>query len=131
MKYDIENREDVHLLVTTFYAKVRKDELLAPIFNPMIQDWEEHFEKLTDFWEGNLFFRKKYLGNPLEKHVEVDKFHHGKIEAMHFGVWLNLWYETVDNLFKGEVAQRAKNRARNMSTFIHLKIFDARNETSN
>ena len=131
VKQDIQTRENVHLLVTTFYAKVRKDELLGPIFNPMIQDWEEHFKKLTDFWEGNLFFRKKYLGNPLLKHVEVDKFHHGTIEAKHFGIWLNLWYETVDALFEGEVAQRAKNRARNMSTFIHLKIFEARNETSN
>ncbi|MEZ4779156.1 MAG: group III truncated hemoglobin [Flavobacteriaceae bacterium] len=130
MKNDLTNREDVYLLVTTFYAKVRKDALLGSIFNPMIEDWDEHFEKLTDFWEGNLFFKKKYLGNPLEKHVEVDQFHHGNIEAKHFGVWLNLWFETIDELFEGEAAQRAKNRARNMSTFIHLKIFEARDTAS-
>ena len=74
MKNDLTNREDVYLLVTTFYAKVRKDVLLGPFFNMMIHDWEEHFEKLTDFWEGNLFFKKIYVGNPLEKHVEVDQF---------------------------------------------------------
>lgn len=130
MKHDIQTREDVHLLVSTFYGKIRKDEVLAPFFNPMIEDWEEHFERLTDFWEGNLFFRKKYLGNPLEKHVTVDKFHNETIEAFHFGLWLNLWFETVDELFEGELAQRAKNRARNMSTFIHLKIFEARENNS-
>lgn len=128
MKDDLDTREDVYLLVTAFYAKVRKDELLSPIFNPMIRNWEEHFEKLTDFWEGNLFFRKKYLGNPLETHVAVDKYHQETIEAKHFGVWLNLWFETIDELFEGEMAQRAKNRARNMSTFIHLKIFESRSK---
>ena len=92
----------------------------------IITDWDEHLEKLTDFWESNLFFKKKYTGNPLTKHVEVDKQQKGTINEMHFGVWLNLWFQTIDNLFVGEVAQLAKNRARNMGTFIHLKIFEAR-----
>ncbi|MEZ4873918.1 MAG: group III truncated hemoglobin [Flavobacteriaceae bacterium] len=126
MKHDIENREDVFTLVTAFYAKVRKDDLLGPIFNPMIENWPAHFERLTDFWEGNLFFKKRYSGDPLGVHVKVDAFHHGTINEMHFGVWLNLWFATVDELFEGEVAERAKGRARNMSTFIHLRIFEER-----
>ena len=52
----LENRNDVAQLVRAFYAKIRQDELLGPIFNESIQDWEPHLEKLTDFWEGNLFF---------------------------------------------------------------------------
>lgn len=126
MRKEIENREDVYTLVTTFYAQVQEDALLGPIFNGMITDWPEHFEKLTDFWESNLFFKKSYRGNPLEKHVEVDKKVHGAINELHFGVWLNLWFATIDSLFYGELANRAKNRARNMGTFIHLKIFEAR-----
>ena len=55
----IHTREDVSLLVRTFYAKVRKDELLGPIFNGIIKDWETHLELLTDFWETNLFFKRK------------------------------------------------------------------------
>lgn len=127
-KGDIKNRDDVFLLVTTFYAKVRKNELLGPIFNAVIQDWEHHFEHLTDFWQSNLFFVKSYQGNPMEKHAEVDKKVGGVINEMHFGVWLQLWFETLDELFDGEVAQIAKNRARNMGTFLHLKIFEARNK---
>lgn len=124
---DISSREDVLLLVTTFYAKVRKDALLGPIFNRMITDWEQHFVHLTDFWESNLFFKKTYQGDPVGKHIEVDRLHKGGINEMHFGVWLNLWYQTIDQIFAGDVAQIAKNRARNMSTFIHLKLFEARN----
>lgn len=125
-KKEIESREDVHLLVVTFYGKVRKDELLGPIFNKAIRDWPIHFERLTDFWETNLFFKRKYQGNPMQKHIEVDQTEGGAINEMHFGIWLNLWFETIDQLFTGEVAQIAKNRARNMATFIHLQIFKAR-----
>ena len=129
---DIRNREDVFLLVSSFYKEVRKNELLGPIFNPMIKNWDEHLDHLTNFWESNLFFKKTYKGNPMQKHVDVDIYHNGSINEMHFGVWLNLWFETIDRLFEGEIAQIAKNRARNMSTFIHLNIFEARkNRTSN
>ena len=123
---DITTREDVNLLVRTFYSRVRNDALLGPVFNSVIMDWEHHFENLTDFWESNLFFRKTYHGDPLQKHIDVDKKHGGTINEMHFGVWLNLWYQTIDELFKGERANIAKNRARNMGTYIHLSIFKAR-----
>lgn len=123
---DIKNRKDVNKLVLAFYQKVRKEELLGPIFNDIITDWPEHLELLTDFWETNLFFRKVYLGDPIKKHVEVDTSVGGTINELHFGTWINLWYETIDELFAGESAQIAKNRARNMGTYLHINIFEAR-----
>jgi hemoglobin len=128
IKKKLESREDVSLLVNTFYSKVRKDELLAPVFNGIITDWPTHLELLTDFWETNLFFKRKYFGNPLHAHIEVDKKVDHTINELHFGTWINLWLETVDELFEGETAQIAINRARNMGTFIHLNIFNARNK---
>lgn len=124
----INSREDVSLLVRTFYSKVRKDELLGPIFNGIITDWESHLELLTDFWETNLFFNRKYFGNPMHAHVEVDKKVGNSINEMHFGTWINLWVETIDTLFDAddEGAQIAKNRARNIGTFLHLNIFNSR-----
>ncbi|MDN3723676.1 group III truncated hemoglobin [Aequorivita sp. SDUM287046] len=129
-KGKIETREDVSLLVNTFYGKVRQDALLGPIFNGIITDWETHLNLLTDFWETNLFFKRKYFGNPMHAHMEVDKKVGGTINELHFGTWINLWHETIDELFEGEAANIAKNRARNMGTFIHLNIFNARNEAS-
>ena len=99
----IKNRADIFLLVSTFYEKVRKDALLGPFFNETIQDWEAHLERLTNFWESNLFLKTKYLGNPLKAHVEVDeKFNH-TISQLHFGTWLNLWFQTIDDLFIGDL----------------------------
>lgn len=127
MKKDILSREDVFKLVSHFYAKVRKDDLLAPFFLP-IKNWDEHLEQLTTFWESSLFLKTKYFGDPLQAHVKVDQRHDHSIEQRHFGQWMNLWYETVDELFEGDYAQMAKNRARKMSTFLYMKIFEARQE---
>lgn len=125
-KVQIENREDINLLVRTFYQKVRKDNVLGPIFNSIISDWESHFIVLTDFWEAQLFLKRKYYGNPVVVHQEVDVKMNNSITSEHFGLWLNLWFETIDTLFEGETAWIAKNRAQKMSTMLFLKIFENR-----
>ena len=60
-KSDIKNRQDIKLLVVRFYEKIRKDPILGPIFNGIINDWEAHFELLTDFWESQLLTKRGYL----------------------------------------------------------------------
>ena len=134
MNQDISNREDVFLLVNTFYGKVRKDSTLGPFFNETIKDWDAHLDHLTTFWETSLFMtkklEKKYYGNPLEVHVKVDKAHNQSITELHFGIWLNLWFQTLDELFEGDVVENAKRRARKMGTFMYLKIFEARQKKS-
>jgi hemoglobin len=130
MKQDIQNREDILLLVTEFYKKVRKDDILGPFFNNVIKDWDAHLQHLTTFWDTSLFMTKKlehkYKGNPLEVHIKVDKENNHSITELHFGIWLNLWFQTVDELFEGEVTENAKRRARKMGTFLYLSIFQAR-----
>lgn len=130
MKRDIQNRQDIFLLVTEFYSKVRQNEILGPFFNNTIKDWASHLEHLTTFWESSLFMTKKlehnYKGNPLEVHVKVDQENNNLITELHFGIWLNLWYQTLNELYEGEVTENAKRRARKMGTFLHLSIFEAR-----
>lgn len=125
----LENRDDVYKLVDTFYKKVRSNELLSPIFESHIDDWPKHIIRLTDFWETNLFFVRKFKGNPLLKHQIVDAAEENSINELHFGTWLNLWFETTDELFIGEKAQIAKNRARQMGTFFHVNLFKARSKS--
>ncbi|MCR8667966.1 group III truncated hemoglobin [Aestuariibaculum sp. M13] len=125
-KKDITTREDVYLLVSSFYTKVRKDSVLGPFFNNVITDWDAHIEKLTTFWESSLFLKTKYLGNPLEVHVKVDQENNHSITDVHFGLWLNLWFQTIDELFQGDYAGNAKRRARKMGTFLYMEIFKAR-----
>lgn len=132
MKQDIQNREDIFLIVSEFYKKIRKDEVLAPFFNNVITDWEAHLNRLTTFWETSLFMTKKldhrYDGNPLDVHVKVDQENNNTITELHFGLWLNLWYQTLNEHFEGEVVENAKRRARKMGTFMYLNIFQARQQ---
>jgi hemoglobin len=125
---DINNREDIYTLVSTFYNKIKKDDFIGPIFLKIIPDkeWEPHLQKLTDFWQTNLFFVRKFKGNPMKAHKDVDqKFNH-TINQTHFDHWLSLWYETVDDLFTGTKANEAKQRARNIAGLLLIKIFQSR-----
>ncbi len=126
MKKDVENRSDVALIVRNFYAKVRVDDSLGPIFNQVIDHWEEHLEHLTDFWEMSIFGGRKYVGNPLLAHQSADDKVGNVISPYHFGTWLNLWFETIDESFEGENASIMKRRARKMQTPIMISIFENR-----
>jgi len=128
-KNDLKTREDVFNLVSRFYKKVRQNPEIGHFFNEIIQDWDEHLEKLTDFWESHLFGKAIYHGNPKKAHIEVDQHSNGQIATYHFGIWLNMWFETIDELYEGELAERAKTNARKMSTNLFLKMFEARSYT--
>ena len=125
-KIEIQSRQEISLLVRSFYAKVKLDPVIGHFFNETIQDWEEHLEKLTDFWETNLLFVKKYKGNPMRQHLAVDQHFEPGINFEHFNRWLSLWKATLDELFEGELAEVAQTRAANIAIVIFRKISVAR-----
>lgn len=125
---EIETRSDIEVLVHAFYDNVRKDPKLGPIFNTVIPEfkWPAHLTKLTDFWETGLFGIPKYKGNPVLSHQHTDAKMNFSIEQEHFGQWLHLWFETIDALFVGAKAERAKQMARKIATGQYLAIWNAR-----
>lgn len=127
-KKEIESREEVSLLVRSFYSKIRIHAELGPIFNGIIEDWEQHLERLTDFWEMVLLQTGPGAGkfNPIPVHKEVDNRINNEIEQRHFGNWLELWFETIDSKFDGEIADYAKNHARKMAHILFFKILEGR-----
>jgi len=126
MKKDITTRADVHLLVSSFYERIRADVYLGPIFNRHITDWPAHLDHLTDFWEGNLFMKRIFTGHPLREHKKVDRAEGYVINEQHFGVWLNHWVQTLDSLYEGEKTEMAKQRARKIGTFFLVQLFEAK-----
>lgn len=124
----IENRKDVNMLVNRFYAKIRKDELLGLIFNSHIaeEQWDEHLQKLTDFWETILFGVKKFRGNPSQKHINVDNNLNNTVKQEHFGRWLQLWFETINEMYNCDRATMAKESARKMAYAQFMMIWNYR-----
>ncbi|WP_051477522.1 group III truncated hemoglobin [Aquimarina pacifica] len=129
-KKDIQNRDDIQIIVSKFYEKVRNDQDLGPIFNAIIDDWDSHIKRLVDFWETNLLFVQKFKGNPIKAHQEVDKKNNHKITNIHFGIWLRLWITTIDTQYEGTNATLAKDRARKIGTTLFIKIHKNRNLNS-
>jgi len=106
-KKDIAGINDIKFLVDNFYSKVKKDNLLSPVFFEHIPvDWQPHLDKMYLFWNAALFGEKGYVGNPFSKHAKMDT-----ITPLHFERWLLLFNETIDTHFSGTMADDAKWRA--------------------
>lgn len=110
MIQDITNRQDVEQLVNTFYDKVKADATIGHIFHTIIgEDWSHHLPIMYNFWETVLLGKAGYVGNPIKKHIDLDK--QIPLEKAHYDKWQALWNETVDTLFAGPIADDAKYKA--------------------
>ena len=126
MKNDIESKKEIELLVDTFYSKVKADELIGYIFTDIAKvNWEKHLPDMYSFFENMLFYTGSYTGNPMELHKNINRLY--PLTAEHFVRWNLLFTTTVDELFTGEKAELAKQRAKSISAVMQIKIL---NETS-
>lgn len=117
MKKDIEKIEDIRLLVDEFYEKVQKDDLLGPVFNGIIQNrWEEHLEKMYRFWQTVLLEEHTYYGAPFPPHTQMP------INKDHFDRWVHIFQATINSLFEGVSAEKAKLQGARMASIFQSKL---------
>jgi hemoglobin len=105
-------------LVERFYAKVRRDALLGPVFNGTIEDWPEHLDRLHCFWSSIMLTSGRYKGRPLPAHLK----HGAAMTAERFDRWLSLWEETTGELFEPDLAARLQLKARRIAESLSLGI---------
>lgn len=82
--------DQIDTVVGKFYAAVRQDADLAPIFNNHIHDWPEHEIKIASFWRNAILRERSYAGNPMQKHQAA-----GDVKPDHFPIWLGLFDEVL------------------------------------
>lgn len=120
----LDTREDIILLVNTFYKKVEKSEI-GFFFNEIAKvDWGEHLPKMYDFWCTLLFGERAYKGNPMAVHFPINEM--VAMEKKHFAVWLDLWKSTVKENFEGENANLIMTKAENIAQLMSYKMDMAR-----
>lgn len=114
---DIATRTDVELLVRSFYAQVRSDELIGDLFLKSVgDDWPAHEARICDFWETVLFGRARFKSRALLGHLDVDGI--CPLCPHHFQRWCDLFGNALNHHFEGERATRAGERARAMSVAL-------------
>lgn len=116
-KKDIENKEDIKLMVDTFYDKVNKDEMLSAIFNDFSGvNWEKHLPIMYNFWNTLIFGGRDYKGSPFDKHVPLP------VNKDHFDKWIELFNENLDEQFEGEITNSVKTRAKTIALTFQYKL---------
>jgi hemoglobin len=106
-------------LVDHFYARVRQDAALGPIFNDAVADWPEHLEKLTAFWSSVMLGTGRYKGNPVAAHAQ----HRERITPALFERWLALWGETTDAFMPPAAAAALQAKAGRIAESLQLALF--------
>jgi hemoglobin len=117
---DIENRDHIEQLMRAFYAKAIPDPVIGHYFIQVINmDLEKHLPVIIDFWETVLFGIAKYKSNAIAVHQHLHE--KSAFEEKHFEQWVKLFQSTVDELFEGEKAELAKQRALSIATVMKIK----------
>lgn len=111
--------EMIERLVRSFYARVRTDKMLAPIFDARIRDWEPHLQQMCAFWSSVALMSGRYHGAPMPKHLPLP------VDAAHFDRWLELFEATAAEVCPPEAAEHFVERARRIAASLELGVAGA------
>jgi hemoglobin len=109
----------IERLVRSFYEKVRSDEMLAPVFDARISDWEPHLRQMFAFWSSVALMSGRYQGTPMPKHMPLP------IDAAHFDRWLELFEATAQEVCPPEAASHFVERAQRIAASLELGVAGA------
>ena len=108
--------DQIESLVATFYARIRADAVLGPIFLKAIgEDWTLHLKTMCDFWSSVMNTSGRYKGKPIPAHVKLPG-----IEPRHFTHWLRLFSETAHGLLDMALANQFVQRAERIAESLKL-----------
>jgi hemoglobin len=106
----------IERLVHGFYARVRQDEVMGPIFAARIRDWSPHLARMCAFWSSVALMTGVYHGRPMQAHQRLS------IDSAHFDRWLMLFEATARDLCPPAAADHFIDRARRIAESLELGI---------
>ena len=107
----------IHELVHAFYARVRQDPTLGPIFDAAIDDWPSHLDKMCAFWSSVTLMSGRYKGHPMRAHAKLSG-----IGRAHFDQWLAIFRETTSEVCAPETAAFFIDRAERIAQSLQIGI---------
>ena len=107
----------IAMLVDRFYATVRRDPLIGPLFNAAIEDWDAHLATLRAFWSSVMLTSGRYKGNLMAAHLKHP------IRPEFFDRWLALWRETAQQIFAPALAEAFCAKTDRIAESLKLALF--------
>lgn len=112
-------------VVHTFYARVRSDPDLGPIFDEAVHDWPRHLERLTDFWSSVTLMTGAYKGQPMQAHFRLPHLP----DAL-FVRWLDLFRGTLRDVCTPEQSEVFMVRAERIADNFRFGLATLRGEVA-
>lgn len=110
---DIQTKSDIEQLINFFYTRLLEIDEMKPVFAGI--DLPKHIPHIVHFWSFVLLDEEGYKTNVFEKHL------HLPIKTEYFDIWLRVFTHAVDELFAGEKADLAKQRATSLAYTFKAK----------
>jgi hemoglobin len=118
---DIETEGDIAVFLDRFYARVRQDPKLGPIFDEVARvDWPTHLPQIQRFWSSLLLGMATYEGQPMRPHLALAQ--KTPIRPEHFERWLGYFSQTLDDSFAGPRANEARLRAHSIAAVMQNRM---------
>lgn len=115
------DRPLIERVVTDFYASVRRDPLLGPIFAAKVTDWPRHEALIVEFWASLLLLTGEYKGTPLQAHNALPG-----LDESHFRHWLHLFHESVSRCCDEFQARQFEERASRIArSFLMARAYQS------
>lgn len=112
-------------LVYRFYAKVRCDAVLGPIFARHVVDWEPHLERMVAFWSSVALMTGRYHGHPVTAHTRLP------IRPTDFERWLSLFRQAAAETCTQAGAAHVVERAERIAHTLRMAVSDAQAGSAN
>jgi len=108
-------------LVESFYARVRADGTLGPIFEDAIGDaWAPHLARMKAFWASVALNAGTYSGRPVPVHQRLEG-----VGRRHFVLWLALFRETlIDTAPNAAAVEYFMLRAERIAASLQMAMFE-------
>lgn len=112
-------RAQLHDLVHAFYADVRADGALGPVFDAAIgEHWPHHLERMVEFWSSLMLGSRGFSGNVYGKHMALEG-----VEPAHFERWMTHWHRHTRH-FAPDDRQRLRQAAQTIGRSLFLGFFN-------
>jgi len=106
-------RENLEILVTSFYQKAMRDDLIGHYFTLELGEditdfeWVRHIDILVDFWSSVLIDDPEYNSDPYGPHFTIIG-----LKEQDFVRWVKLFIETSDEIYVPDVSMLFQEKAK-------------------